>query len=45
VARELARVTTAASKWGALIAHCEELIPRLPNDRRRVELLLALAGF
>jgi tetratricopeptide (TPR) repeat protein len=45
VARELARVTTATNKWGVLIAHCEELIPRLPNDRRRVELLLALAGF
>jgi tetratricopeptide (TPR) repeat protein len=45
VARELARVTTATSKWAALIAHCEELLPRLPDDRRRVELLLALAGF
>ncbi|HXU80763.1 MAG TPA: hypothetical protein VN914_05160 [Polyangia bacterium] len=45
VARELARVTTATNRWGVLIAHCEELIPRLPNDRRRVELLLALSGF
>jgi tetratricopeptide (TPR) repeat protein len=45
VANELARVTTTTNRWGALVAECEELIPRLPNDRRRVELLLALATF
>src|SRR5688572_29801020 len=45
VANELARVTTAANRWAALVSECEELIPRLPTDRRRAELLLALAHF
>jgi golgin subfamily B member 1 len=45
VSSELARVTTAAGKWGVLVSDCEDLMTRLPTDRKRVDLLLAMAQF
>jgi tetratricopeptide (TPR) repeat protein len=45
VARQMGRLATGLARWPAVLADCEALLPALPSDRRRVELLLAMARF
>jgi tetratricopeptide (TPR) repeat protein len=45
VARQLGRLATGLARWPSVLAEWEALAPTLPSDRRRVELLLAVARF
>jgi tetratricopeptide (TPR) repeat protein len=45
VAAKLGRLATGLDRWRAVLADCEALLPTLPGDRKRVQLLLALARF